>query len=128
MSYYRLAAITATIATLLCCSHAMADYSVFGNGNSSCGAFIEAVERERRNPNHQTQWDDRYYIGFISYANGYLSGANMEGEGKGRSNIGDKSDLQGRTVWLENWCKQNPLSYFAEALVQLVIFLKREQR
>ena len=111
-------------------SSAIADsYAVFGDGTSSCGEYIQAVEREQRNPQSPAYINDRYYIGFSSFANGYLSSANLMSGFLGlKGDIGHNTDVGGRMVWLENWCRQHPLSMFADALSELVVFLRYQKR
>jgi hypothetical protein len=119
---YRIAVVMALLS-----SQALADaYATFGDGTQSCGAFVQAFEREQRNPRYPTSINDRYYIAFISFANGFLSGANMMGQSLGgRGDIGHGSDIEGRKVWLENGCRQHPLSMFTDAVAELVLFLRK---
>ena len=104
-------------------------YSTFGDGTESCGAYVQAAEREKMNPMRPEYVRDRYYIGFTSFANGFISGANMMGMTVGQSgNIGHGSDVDGRMLWLENWCRQHPVSMFTDAVAQLVVFLKNQRQ
>lgn len=123
--------LAATIA-VVCCqgfSPALAqDYIVFGDGTQGCGEYIQAVEREKRNPRLGAYVKDPYYLGFTSFANGFLSGANMMGGIFGADkDLGHATSIEGRMLWLENWCRQHPLSSFTDATGHLVGFLKDQK-
>jgi len=124
---YRL--LVATVALVYChnSSRAVAEsYATFGEGTQSCGAYVQAAERERRTGLNPGYINDRNYIGFPSFTNGYLSGANRMAVALGRSgNVASRTDIEGRMIWVENWCRQHPLSMFTDAVSELVDFLNQ---
>src|SRR3954468_18065661 len=87
-------------------------FTMIGLAANTCGAFLEAVvgERKARPPNANP--DGIYtqaYGGYLDFADGFLSGANYADTVPNRM-IGQGNDHAGRMVWLENYCRQSPLS------------------
>src|SRR5665213_1615630 len=69
-------------------------------GQDSCGKYVQADEREKQM--------------YLSWALGFISGANTRDIGAGRMG-GRGWDEAGITVWMQNYCTQNPLTPFVSA-------------
>jgi hypothetical protein len=92
-------------------------------GATSCGEYLLAVEGERKARPVHPEPDSIYsmdYLSFVTFANGYLTGSNSAAT---ESKVGQQSDPVGRMVWLENYCRRNPLHRFAIALIKLREYL-----
>jgi hypothetical protein len=123
-----LAAVIALISSGCCWGFDKEHYAVFGDGTSSCGEYVKAADREKQNPRSGVTYKDPYYIGFMSFANGFLSGSNMMGGILGSDNdLGHQTSFEGRMLWLDNWCREHPLSMFSDATGHLVGFLKEQK-
>jgi hypothetical protein len=100
-----------------------APFFTFWPGLSSCGEYLLAVEGEQKarpvypEPHAIYSMD---YLGFVTFANGYLTGSNWAAA---ESEVGQRSDNAGRMVWLETYCRRNPLHRFAIALIKLREYL-----
>jgi hypothetical protein len=96
----------------------------FGAGTESCGKFILAVDGERRARPPNSNPDIAYTVQFgmfMDFADGFLTGFNYAGEV--RSTVGAKTDHAGRMVWVENYCRTNPIAKYRTALVALRDYL-----
>jgi hypothetical protein len=95
------------------------EFFVLSTGVTSCGEFLRAIEEERKarpvHPAAQSLYSMNY-LSFMSYADGYLSGANWAAS---ESLAGQHSDWAGRMAWLENYCRRNPLDNYIAALIKL---------
>ena len=104
-------------------------YRVFGEGTKSCAEYVQSAERNRRRQINSKYVYDYLYASFVSFANGYLSGANMMDLYNGHQGvIASGSDINGRMLWLENWCRQNPLSHFTDAMLALAAYFENWQK
>lgn len=93
----------------------------FGRANSSCGEFVQVVESERRNrPANALPKAvyDMKYASFLNYVDGYLTALNMEAVPPNRM-AGEHSDDASISLWLENYCRANPLDVFMNATAKL---------
>src|SRR5262245_52544462 len=82
-------------------------YTSMGYGGSSCGKFVEA-----RNNEHSK-------VAYATWVTGYMTAVNQE-----RANtfsIAGNTDLDGLMLWIENYCKDNPLILFSNAVAKLVL-------
>jgi hypothetical protein len=86
-------------------------YMVVGMGAKSCGSFIEAS----RNNSKTT------YLRFETWLTGYLSAYNRDTSQT--YDIRGGSDLDGINVWLENYCRANPLETYIDAVYQLTYIM-----
>lgn len=77
-------------------------YTIYGAGSSSCGEWVS--ERATGSWHSKGQW----MLGVIS-AVGYYSVSDLK-----------KIDSQAFAVWMDNYCKENPLSQFSEGVYSLV--------
>ena len=73
-------------------------------GGDSCGRFVQAL------PADQSM--------YVAWTLGFISGANLYDIGKGKL-AGLHWDQAGVTVWLTNYCQNNPLNVFAQAAEKL---------
>jgi hypothetical protein len=98
-------------------------FLTMGEGSLSCGEFIRATEGEQKARPVNAQSGYTYtmrYRAFEAYADGFLTGSNMEGS----ANLtGQGTDHSGVMVWLESYCRQNPLANYVIALYWLRQFL-----
>ncbi len=76
----------------------------------SCGLYVAARDEGRRGGNVK----ERYHISWIA---GYLTAYNLK--------TPDTYDIGGQTIllWLENYCKRNPLAGLAKAVELLTVEL-----
>ena len=82
-------------------------YEVYAFGLHSCGTFVEA----RRNR------DDFL---FATWFTGYMTAVNQLSH-TAYSMLGT-SDIEGAMLWIENYCRKNPLEPFAVASHALLLF------
>ena len=89
--------------------------AVVGPGARSCGQIIASMEADK--------------IGRAAYffwAQGFLSGLNFE-YGPDFEFSTDLSDYDALMLWLENYCKENPLDIYARAVSKLWHELRARQ-
>lgn len=89
-------------------------HTPLGEGNASCGAWVEA----RQNAGS----DDATYSAWLS---GYVTAF-----GRWRPEDYDATavaDLAGIRVWFDQFCRQNPLQAISEAAEALVLDLSKQQ-
>ena len=101
----------------------------FGEGEASCGEFLQAAEAERkeRPPTARpTEVYNRDYLAFLMFADGFLTGANMWDTT--HPYLGKETDTQGRMAWIENYCRAKPLDKFSYAVIGLRVYLRGEGR
>jgi hypothetical protein len=94
-------------------------YWVMGEGMKSCGEYLRAVEGERKARPATASTNEIYtmnYEAFEYFADGFLTGANLEGP---ETRTGQGTDAPGRMAWLENYCRRNPLDTYLTALAWL---------
>jgi len=77
--------------------------TILGNGTVSCGGFIQRRDE---------------YAFFTTWVEGYLTAVNMRTSDT--INILRNTDIHGAMLWLENYCKNNPLENFNKAVYYLV--------
>ena len=81
--------------------------TVLEPGNSSCGGWVEARQKNQK----QIQY---WYIGLIS-------GINMESKKNHLANI----DAASAYLWMDKYCRENPLKNIVEGSGDLFIELKK---
>ncbi len=86
------------------------DVSVAHGKMGSCGQYIAARNEGRRSKYRE----ENRHIGWIF---GYLTAYNRQTPDTW--SIEGQTDTSAILLWLENYCKQNPLTDFAEAMVLL---------
>ena len=85
-------------------------YNIKGVGNDSCGSFVSVK---------QTKEAD-YYV-YMHWVTGFITGGNVErGRNGGNDSIGDGLDAEFIELWLENYCRANPLNDLDQAADALV--------
>lgn len=97
-------------------SDADGQYMVAGEGNDSCGLFIQATERGR----NQSDW--REWNKFNSWFSGYITAMNYTTNGL--SDVLAGTDRLGAQFWLYNWCKEHPLNRYSNATEALMYELR----
>jgi hypothetical protein len=100
-------------------------FTAFGEGQRSCGEFIEATEAEKklRPPTAESETVySRDFQSFADFADGYLSGANSKDDAQYRR-LAEGTDHAGRMVWLQNYCRTHPIDAFIKALIGLRQYL-----
>ena len=82
-------------------------YEILGIGakKGSCGVYVREKDAEVR------RWDE-------SWLTGYITGFNRGKPGKADYSNGIAAN--GLVQWIENYCKQNPLSSFSSAVDELL--------
>lgn len=85
--------------------------AAYGEATASCGSFVESKQNETQR-----------YI-YLAWLNGYLTGANKYQSGvktyDGLRDIKAGRDPQALMLWLDNYCRENPLDNFARAVFML---------
>lgn len=91
---------------------------MYGIGSKSCGTFLQAEDNFKSSAD-EAALADRY--AFMSWAEGYLSYYNHYANDL--YDIAGATDPSGIERWLYNYCQQNPLAAFPNAIDALVIEL-----
>jgi hypothetical protein len=105
--------------------------NVFGVGVTSCGEFLEAKESERRLGSNIQQIHLAKYAAYVSYVQGFLTGANwlaVWGDLDFRVGASIKDYFAGAMTWLENYCRNQPLDDFGAAVAALTVDLRARER
>ena len=81
-------------------------YVNFGSGIGSCGSWIEARETEESNPKRafQQTWFEGYLTGYGAATNATYK----------------QNDVWAMFIWIDNYCRENPLEKLAIAAHALV--------
>ncbi len=82
----------------------------FGSGNISCGQWIESKEAD--GPLHKTR--EQWVLGYLSAYSRWVD----------KSDVVKTNDGYGATVWIDNFCQDNPFKYMSEAAEQLIYALE----
>ena len=94
---------------------------VIGVGVDSCGEFLQAVDAERKaRPATFNSLEGGVtvdYLMYLSWADGYLSGANFRDPENRMS--GRNTSHETRMRWLEKHCREDPLRKFVFAIEDL---------
>ena len=88
--------------------------AVVGPGSFSCGKFMADELSVSK------AW-------FSFWAQGYLSGLNISFFGEETPNFTDLEDSAGQELWLENYCRENPLDSYMVAVSWLWVALREQQ-
>jgi len=99
-------------------------FLALGEGQATCGEFLQAMEGERRArmPGDRSEtYRTPDYGKYLNFADGFISGANFSD--RHWRMLGQGTDHAGRTSWIENYCKKNPLDAYLAALIALRTFL-----
>jgi hypothetical protein len=105
----------------------------FGEGRKSCGEFLQAADDERRAtpPNSPSGVEcSRSYIGFVEYAEGFLSGSNSVWMATNHVQAGYSINdrFSDASLWLENYCREHPLQEYGTAVIYLVNSLSAKEQ
>ena len=86
------------------------NYTVEGAGVKSCGSY--QADRKKNGSMH--------YID-LNWAKGFITGVNfIHAETKGNSQLGGGLDLDALTLWIDNYCRNNPQASLSDASSALV--------
>jgi len=94
--------------TLLLVSNAYAEYVVLGVGNNSCDKYASRYE-QKETKERVTHAVEKEWI------QGVITGINMAKNGF----LGEKTDPEGLTLWIYNYCQENPLESLSKATENL---------
>jgi hypothetical protein len=94
--------------------NAYATYIVYGAGaNLSCGSWLKGRKAEAGELSRQDMWAMAHWMkGFVSAA-GYL-GKDIK-----------ETDAGAMNAWADKYCAEKPLSYFADAVEELIDALSK---
>lgn len=86
------------------------DYAVEGAGVKTCDVY--RIDRKSNSSMH--------YIN-LNWAKGFISGVNyIHAETRGNTQLGTGLDQDALTLWLDNYCKDNPRKSLSDASAALV--------
>jgi len=107
----KLAGIAAAVALagLIASGGAIAEPQVYGLGATSCGKFAAFSKASQQN---FMDW----FAGFASMASGQTGIDYFKG-----------TDMEGRLLWMLNYCRAHPLEMFNDAAVKLMTELHKKQ-
>ena len=102
-----------TIAVPSFAMDAKGNYTVLGQGNASCGRWIE----EHKTPNNAfAAVQNAWVLGFVTGFNRWDSGD--------KENIADGTDSDGIIAWISKDCAENPLNDVAITASRLIRTLR----
>ena len=85
------------------------NYAVEGAGNKSCKSYH--ADRKKNGSMH--------YIN-LNWAKGFITGVNfIHAETKGNPKLGEGLDLDALTLWIDNYCRNNPQDSLSDASATL---------
>ena len=86
------------------------NYAVEGAGVKSCESY--QADRKKKGSMH--------YIN-LNWAKGFITGVNfIHAETKGNPQLGEGLDLDALTLWIDNYCSNNPQASLTDASAALV--------
>lgn len=86
------------------------NYAVEGAGVKSCESY--QADRKKKGSMH--------YIN-LNWAKGFITGVNfIHAETKGNPQLGEGLDLDALTLWIDNYCRNNPQGSLTDASAALV--------
>lgn len=86
------------------------NYAVEGAGVKSCESY--QADRKKNGSMH--------YIN-LNWAKGFITGVNfIHAETKGNPQLGEGLDLDALTLWIDNYCRNNPHASLTDASAALV--------
>ncbi len=111
-------------------AEAQGTYAIYGVGKNSCGMWLDGRDRvagKSAVPVSEagvlavTRMREQWVIGYVSAFN--LWGPWPEGWPEVRD-IGKATDAAGMLVWIDNWCRSNPLEAVGSATEALIGHLR----
>jgi hypothetical protein len=105
-----LGAIAVALTVAASAAHADETFTALSSGKNSCGEFVAS----------DTQ------VVYLSWAVGYISGQNSRSVGAQRQ-VGNGWDQASIQLWLDDYCRANPLTMFANAVDALRDDLARHE-
>lgn len=104
------ALLAAPLVAAIACPAAAQNYGmIYGVTPITCGIYISSYGPGTSNRVGLTSW----LAGFVSAYNSYST----------NNNLLAGSDIESAMLWIENYCRQNPLSNFLEGTFALVDLL-----
>jgi hypothetical protein len=88
-------------------------FTVFGNGNHSCGRYLSEISA-----------DQVADLAYASWFAGYITAFNAEV--RGVNNVLDRTDIDGALAWIGNYCQQHPTDSFAKAAGKFTAFMQEK--
>jgi hypothetical protein len=95
-------------------------FTVLGEGTFNCGEYLQIIEGERKARPPMPESDaiyTRLYLVYVIWLDGFLSGYNA-GDTASR-HVAHSATRAAKMIWVENWCRANPLADFAGAAFAL---------
>ena len=102
---------------LIVCEGAMAEAMTYGLGTTTCGLFVTAAEEARAGQQYGIQAYMTWFSGYATMASGQSNIDYFKG-----------TDTKSVQLWLENYCRVNPLNTFNAAAVSAMVELHRKQK
>ncbi|MFC1776761.1 hypothetical protein ACFL3I_05380 [Pseudomonadota bacterium] len=92
-------------------------YTVRGAGGKSCGKYVS--EKQEGSVLHSIS---------LNWVLGFITGVNVTQEVAGRrANLGASFDTESIELWLENYCRANPLEDLVTATIDLSLELMKKE-
>lgn len=115
------ATLVATVSLAAGARSQMAAVGVMGQGNISCGKFVQLAESGRLGEgimfNNRSYYNEATRI--AEYVMGFTTAANLYMGLLGRNQI--NTDYEGAKLWLLNYCHQKPTENLFTGLMQFLI-------
>jgi hypothetical protein len=93
--------------------------SMYGLGNDSCGAFVEALSRHPSTAG--LDWEGDHWLAlsasYVEWLLGFITAFNMTNS-QGRNLNG--ADRAGVALWANNWCREHPMQQLRDAAWALI--------
>lgn len=102
---------------LMAGTEVQAETKTYGLGGSSCGGFVSASEATRTGSQQSVYSYMMWFSGYATMASGQTGIDYFKG-----------SDTESMQLWLESYCRANPLAMFNEAAVHLMVELHKKQK
>lgn len=110
-------AVVVALAGLIVGAEVQAEGKTFGLGGASCGEFVSASEATRTGNQQSVYSYMMWFAGYATMASGQTGIDYFKG-----------TDTKSMQLWLENYCRTNPLAMFNEAAVHLMVELHKKQK
>lgn len=106
----------AGLVSVLSCSTALGEAMTYGLGTTTCGLFVTATEEAQAGQPYRAQAYMTWFSGYATMASGQSNVNYFKG-----------TDTKSVQLWLENYCRANPLSTFNDAAVNAMVELHKKQ-
>ena len=93
---------------------------VYAPGTASCGAWLDARDRAKKNKTDVRQLQfEAYLLGFASAYNWYV------GDASSLRGVLGETDIYAQRSYLDKYCRDNPTHAFVAAVADLLNHLKK---